>query len=159
MRPQNSQGTRVLCIPVVTIAEGREAGSSLSFLPCVPTRANARPPRPSPRRELSCPWRRLTAWKLFSSSRLKTKMTASAQPENLRGVREQMGVRQVHSSGGHPSLDHRACAPPSQPPQFLSLSPWHQEAQLPLGSAPGVSVHPPTFLFCAVHLSKRVVSG
>lgn len=60
-------------------------------LPCVPTRASARPPRPSPLRELSCPWRRLTAWKLFSSSRLKTKMTASAQPENLRGVREQKG--------------------------------------------------------------------
>lgn len=69
-------------------------------LPCVPTSASASPPRPSPRRELSCPWRRLTAWKLFSSSRLKTKMTASAQPENLRGVREQKGeVRQVYSSG------------------------------------------------------------
>lgn len=58
-------------------------------LPCVPTNASARPPRPSPRRELSCPWRRLTAWKLFSSSRLKTRITASAQPENFRGMRGQ----------------------------------------------------------------------
>lgn len=72
-------------------------GFHVLSLPWVPTRARARPPRPSPRRELSCPWRRLTAWKLLSSSRLKTKITASAQPENLQGTRKQTEVTQAQA--------------------------------------------------------------
>lgn len=136
-------------------------------LPCVPTSASARPPRPSPRRELSCPWRRLTAWKLFSSSRLKTKITASAQPENLRGMREQMEgqtsllLRMLFPGRlGEPAPSPSASADPSQPAYPIPQpSPWHRVPQLPLGLTPDESVHPPTSLSCAAHLSERVGSG
>ena len=110
------------------------------FLPCVPTSARARPPRPSPRRELSCPWRRLTAWKLFSSSRLKTKITASAQPENLRRVREQMNGQTClllwilfPRRPGNPEPSPLASADPS-PPTHPIISPLTLASGAPASS-------------------------
>ena len=73
-------------------------------------------------------------------------------------------VRQVHSSGCYSQGDlgnQRPLLWPVLTPAHLPTpssqpSPWHRVPQLPLGSTPDESVHPPTFLSYAAHLSRRV---
>lgn len=117
-----------------------KAPISVPSLPWVPTRARARPPRPSPRRELSCPWRRLTAWKLLSSSRLKTKITASAQPENLQGMRRQ--------TQGHTGPTRSGYHSDGVQPDRECLHVRYQPNQLPIGTAsiPHLGIWCPRFL-------------
>ena len=75
-------------------------------------------------------------------------------------------VRQVHSSGCYSQGDlgnQRPLLWPVLTPAHLPTPsshppPWHQAPQLPLGSTPDESGHPPTFLSCAAHLSRRVGS-